>query len=98
MKFYVEIKLPKYKNNHFQSLLPDQQQQIGDWLQERVIDMFSLNVEQTKVRMIISAMNKEEVNHLIDEFITRRFMLTIKIEPLMIYDTSANQLPPVVLN
>ena len=98
MKFFVEIKLPKYKNNQFRALLSDQQQQIGEWLQGREIDVFTLNVEQTRARLILSAASQEEVQGLIDSFITRQFMLKIKIEPLMVFDSSANQLPPLVLN
>lgn len=98
MKFFVEIKLPKYKNNLFRSLLPDQQQQIGEWLQGRDIDIFTLNLEQTRARLILTANSQEEVQGFIDSFVTRQFMLKISIEPLMVFDTSANQLPPLVLN
>jgi hypothetical protein len=98
MKFFVEIKLPKYKNNHFRSLLPEQQQQIGQWLQERTLDVFTLNLEQTRVRLIVSADSQQEVQGLMDSFVTRQFMLKISIEPLMLFDSSANQLPPLVLN
>ena len=98
MKFFVEIKLPKYKNNHFRSLLTDQQQQIGEWLQGRDIDIFTLNLEQTRARLIMTANSQEEVQGFIDSFITRQFMLKISIEPLMVFDSSANQLPPLVLN
>jgi len=98
MKFFVEIKLPKYKNNRFRSLLAEQQQQIGEWLQGREIDVFTLNIEQTRARLILSAKSSEEVQGLIDSFVTREFMLKISIEPLMVFDSSANQLPPLVLN
>ena len=79
-------------------MLADQQKQIGEWLQGREIDIFTLNLEQTRARLVLSAGNQEEVQGLIDSFITRQFMLKISIEPLMVFDSSANQLPPLVLN
>lgn len=98
MKFMVEIKLPKYKNNHFQSLIPDQQQQIGDLMQQGVINMFSFNVQQTKVWFVINAEGRDDLQEVIDNFVTRRFMLKINIEPLMVHDSGAYQLPPLVMN
>jgi len=98
MKFMVEIKLPKYKNNHFQSLLPDQQQQIGKLRHEGVLDMFSFNVSQTKVWFVINAEGLDELNEIIEKFVTRRFMLKIRIEPLVVYDAQAYQFPPLIYN
>ena len=62
------------------------------------INHVTLNLEQTRARLVLSAGNQEEVQGLIDSFITRQFMLKISIEPLMVFDSSANQLPPLVLN
>lgn len=98
MKYMVEIKLPKYKNYQFQSLIPDQQRQIAEWMQEGRIDTFSLNNERTKVWFVISAENRLELDAIIEEFVTRRYMLRIKIEPLMVFESRAFQLPPLVLN
>lgn len=94
----VEIKLPKYKNNHFESLIQDQQVQIAEWMTEGVIDIFSLNFERTKVWFIMTAETREALEGYINKFVTKRFMLRIRIEPLMVYDSSAFLLPPPVMN
>jgi siroheme synthase (precorrin-2 oxidase/ferrochelatase) len=98
MKYMVEIKLPKYKTNHFQSLVPDQQKQIVDWMTKGFIDVFTLNIDRTKVWFVMTADTKEELNERINEFVTKRFMLRIKIEPLMVYDSNAFKLPPLIMN
>ena len=94
----VEIKLPKYKTNHFQSLMPDQQQQILEWMQKGVVNVFTLNAESTKAWFVMTADNRPALDDIINEFITRRFMMRIRIEPLLVYDSSAFQLPPLILN
>ncbi len=95
----VEIKYPKYKSSHFQSVLPKQQQQIGELMGNGTIDVFTLNTERTKVWLVMTAENRSELDETINKFVTRRFMTRIRVETLMVYDSNAfHQLPPLVMN
>lgn len=98
MKYMVEIKYPRYKSNSFQSVLPEQQKQIAELMQADVIQCFSLNAEQTRAWFIIAAESRSELDFILDNMVTRPYMLRTQVELLMVHDTRALGFPPLVLN
>lgn len=93
----VEIKLPRYKNNQFMSLIPEQQQEIGELIVKGTILVFSLNDDRTKAWMIIESGSEEEVQETVEQFCLYKYM-RIKIQPLTVFDGAMFQLPPLVMN
>ncbi len=93
----VEAELPYYKDEEFINLIPRQRQMIGRLLQAGVIATFSLNLDRTKMWMVIFAENEDGALQILEKFPMYRFM-TIELHGLSVTDRAPAAAPPLVMN
>ncbi len=94
-KFQVTIRF--YIDEEFMKLVPTHRAYINDLIDKSIIDYYSVSMETQRSWMIISALDKKEVEEYLAKSSLHNYW-TIEIDELFVYDSQAYRLPALQLN
>lgn len=96
-QYMVEIFLPHTLTQEFMSLIPAQRAVVNRLVHEGTIRSYTLALNRSRLWVVMTAKDQEEVNSILDEFPIMPHSESESYE-LMFHDMASHELPRLSLN
>ncbi|MEY4926901.1 MAG: hypothetical protein RI894_1337 [Bacteroidota bacterium] len=98
MQYLVTITLPDEMTIDFMALVPTHRARINKLMQRGIILSYALNMERTRLWIIMNVKEEEEVDSLLHGLPLHPYFLNYDTHLLMFHNTVSGALPSISLN
>lgn len=96
--FVVSIHLPDAFDEEFISLIPSHRDFINQLLNEKIIEVYAISSDRSRGWVTINGDDEAAVQAVVEQFPLFRFLHSVEIDELFIFDSVASRFPHISLN
>lgn len=97
-KFVVTLLLPDAFDEDFIALIPRHRAFINQLIEENVIESYAISADRTRGWVTMNGLNEATVRAVVEQFPLYRFLRSIEVDELFVFDSIANRFPRISLN
>ena len=97
-KFVVTLRLPDVFEDDFIALIPRHRAFINRLIEENIIESYAISADRTRGWVTMNGENEASIRAVVAQFPLYRFMRSVEVDGLFIFDSKANRFPAISLN
>lgn len=96
--FVVSLWLPESFDEEVMAVIPRHRAFVNKLLAEHVIDTYAISADRSRGWVMLAGQDEASVRGIIEQFPLFRFLRSIEVDELFIYDSAATRFPHISLN
>jgi len=96
--FVVSLRLPDAFDEEFIALIPSHRDFINQLLNEKIIEVYAISSDRSRGWVTINADDAAAVQAVVEQFPLYRYLHSVEIDELFIFDSAAARFPLISLN
>ena len=96
--YVVTLRLPDAFDEEFVALIPRHRAFINNLIEEGVILSYAISADRSRGWVTMHGATAEDVRGLVEQFPLARFLQSVEVDELFVFDSAATRLPKISLN
>ncbi|RAK70291.1 hypothetical protein [Hymenobacter edaphi] len=96
--YVVSLRLPDSFDEEFVALIPRHRAFINSLIEENVILSYAISADRSRGWVTMHGATPEAVRGVVEQFPLYRFLQSIEVDELFVFDSTATRLPKISLN
>jgi len=96
--FVVSLRLPEVFDAEFMAIIPRHRTFINQLLADKVVEVYAISSDRSRGWVTINAADAAAVQAVLEQFSLYRYLHSLEIDELFIFDSAAARFPHISLN